>query len=176
MKPITSSGKNINNKDRSLAPSVLIIGLDTQSRMNFMRHMPKSHGFLTKNLSAIDMKGFNKMGDSTFNNTLGYLMGMNFSEVREKCWKSPNDFFDACPFIWKRFAELGYATSFSEEVDGVFNYRFKGFRNQPTDYYFHPFQHDLNLQKYYSSGYVPLVQSFQITSMMNFNLTIFAIK
>ena len=152
--PGKKSKINVNKENRSLNPSVLVIGLDTQSRMNFMRHMPKSHVFLTKNLSAIDMKGFNKVGDSTFNNTLGFLMGMDFTETREKCWESLKDLFDACTFVCKRFAELGYATSFSEEVNGVFNYRFEGFKSQPTDYYLHPFQHDIDLQRNYSSGYV----------------------
>ncbi|KAJ7390456.1 hypothetical protein OS493_025157 [Desmophyllum pertusum] len=47
------------------------------------------------------------------------------------------DFLDEWPFIFKELKRLGVATMWSEDQPGLgaFNFRLKGFRNQPTDHY-----------------------------------------
>lgn len=50
--------------------SVLFLGIDTMSRMNLMRTMPKTYNYLVEN-DWIDMKGYNKIGSNTFPNLMG---------------------------------------------------------------------------------------------------------
>ncbi|CAL8096510.1 unnamed protein product [Orchesella dallaii] len=120
--------------------SVLILGLDAQSHMNFIRQMPRTYNFLTKNLSSIGMYGYTKVGDNTFPNVVTLLSGLNVEELEKVCWPTKQSFFDSCPFIWKKFADSGYRTSLAEDSVwmGTFNYEKKGFLHPPTDYYLHP--------------------------------------
>ncbi|ODM93468.1 hypothetical protein Ocin01_13213 [Orchesella cincta] len=120
--------------------SVLILGLDAQSHMNFIRQMPRTYNFLTKNLSSIGMYGYTKVGDNTFPNVVTLLSGLNVEELGKVCWPTKQSFFDSCPFIWKKFADSGYRTSLAEDSVwmGTFNYEKKGFLHPPTDYYLHP--------------------------------------
>ncbi|XP_052098690.1 uncharacterized protein LOC127733361 [Mytilus californianus] len=46
--------------------SILMIGVDSISRNNMIRYMPKTRHFLSKNLSALDYLGYNKVADNTF--------------------------------------------------------------------------------------------------------------
>jgi hypothetical protein len=128
---------NEEQKDRL---SLLILGLDAQSHMNFIRQMPLTYSFLLKNLSAIGLHGYTKVGDNTFPNVVPFLSGLSVSELRKKCWPTKLSYFDGCPWIWKDFARSGYRTSFAEDSIwmGTFHYEKKGFLSPPTDYYFHP--------------------------------------
>jgi hypothetical protein len=49
-------------------PSVLIFGLDSMSRLNFIRQLPRTYRVLTEVLDAVVFKGMNKIGDNTFPN------------------------------------------------------------------------------------------------------------
>jgi len=44
------------------AIDVIILGLDSTSRLNFIRSMPTSYKYLKKSLNAISMVGYNKVG------------------------------------------------------------------------------------------------------------------
>lgn len=125
------------NEDRL---SVVVLGLDAQSHMNFIRQMPQTYNFLTKNLSSIGMYGYTKVGDNTFPNVVSLLSGFDVEELEKVCWPTKQSYFDSCPFIWKKFAESGYRTSLAEDAVwmGTFNYEKKGFLHPPTDYYLHP--------------------------------------
>lgn len=121
--------------------SVIILGLDAQSHMNFIRQMPRSHSFLVHNLSAIGLSGYTKVGDNTFPNVIPLLTGLSVKELQERCWPSAkSSYFDSCPFIWKSYASSGYRTSFAEDSIwmGTFSYEKKGFVVSPSDYYLHP--------------------------------------
>ena len=56
--------------------NVLAIGVESVSRLNFIRQMALTKEFLTKNLGAFEMKGFNKVADNTFVNIVPMLTGM----------------------------------------------------------------------------------------------------
>ncbi|ODM96358.1 hypothetical protein Ocin01_10324 [Orchesella cincta] len=133
-------------EERQLEPNkenvnVLILGLDSVSRMNFIRSMPHSHSFLVNNLSAVEMLGYNIVGYNTFQNVVAALTSLNEKEINSSCQNQLA--FDNCPFIWKNFSQRGYTTSFGEDMPtwGIFNYEMAGFKKPPTDYYLRPFGH-----------------------------------
>ncbi len=49
-------------------------------------------------------------------------------------------YVDVYPFIWEKYEKHGYVTNFLEDsLDiGTFQYRLKGFKDQPTDIYTRP--------------------------------------
>lgn len=88
--------------------NVAIIGLDALSRLNFQRQMPSSHSYLIDQMGAIEMYGFNKVGDNTFPNLVPTLMNLSDDEVQKVCWPDKDSFFDNCPFIWNQYRDRGY--------------------------------------------------------------------
>ena len=52
--------------------NVVILVLDTVSHMNFIRVMPRTHEYLTKELNSVGMDGYTKVGDNTFPNISKY--------------------------------------------------------------------------------------------------------
>ncbi|XP_031351350.1 uncharacterized protein LOC116176732 isoform X2 [Photinus pyralis] len=138
--------------------NVLIIGLDAVSRLNFHRQMPNTVKTL-KNMGAVELLGYNKVGDNTFPNLVPVLTGLHESELKKDCWPKKTDKFDKCNFIWKNYSASGYATAFGEDATwmGIFNYVKRGFKQQPTDYFWGPFDyasekqignaHDMNVNQ-----------------------------
>lgn len=116
--------------------NVLIIGLDSVSRLNLHRQLPYTIKYLRK-LGIVELLGYNKVGDNTFPNVIPILTGYNEDELKNICWPNDTVKFDKCPFIWKRFKEKNYKTVYAEDAAwmGIFNYMKRGFREQPTDYY-----------------------------------------
>ncbi|XP_031843546.1 uncharacterized protein LOC116431792 isoform X2 [Nomia melanderi] len=130
--------KFVNSRSEKL--SVLVIGLDSVSRLNFHRMMPKTVEALQK-LGAVEMLGYTKVADNTYPNLVPVLSGLSEGELHDVCWQRKNKTFDECPFIWKNFSAAGYRTIFGEDACAMttFNYLKPGFREQPTDYYLRPF-------------------------------------
>ncbi|XP_023308109.2 uncharacterized protein LOC111689875 [Lucilia cuprina] len=121
-------------------PSILMIGIDTLSRMNFRRNMPEMLKYLVKN-NWYELLGYNKVGDNTLPNLMPLLAGYTRNTVNDKC--NPRfkvGGFDNCNFIWTTFKKHGYHTGYAEDATTIttFNYKLKGFKNPPTDYYFRP--------------------------------------
>lgn len=88
--------------------NVAVIGLDALSRLNFQRQMPLSHSYLVDQMGAIEMYGFNKVGDNTFPNLVPTLMNLTENELKDVCWPEDYPFFDNCPFIWNQYRDKGY--------------------------------------------------------------------
>jgi hypothetical protein len=139
--------------------NILIIGIDAVSRLNFHRQMPRTVEYL-KNITAVELLGYNKVGDNTFPNLMPVLTGLSEDQLQDLCWNEDNKKrFDKCPFIWKDFKAKGFATSFGEDSSwmGIFNYMRKGFTQQPTDYMWGAFNrisenqignsHNMNVQE-----------------------------
>lgn len=122
-------------------PSIVILGIDQVSHMQFIRHFPKSYDFLM-NKKAVSYFGFNKVGTATLPNVLAMLTGMSLDEATHSCWNhSFLSFFDNCPFIWKNYSERQFLTSYAEDklpYSIFYNklYARRGFRYQPTDYFY----------------------------------------
>lgn len=129
-----------------LRPSVLLIGLDSMSRLNFIRQLPKTHGLLKDVFGATVFNGLIKVGDNTYPNMLTMLSGIaarkkNGIPVREWGSKRAYGYFDDLPLAWMNFTENGYVTMYAEDEPefNAFNYMAKGFIDVPTDYYMRPF-------------------------------------
>jgi len=87
-------------------PSVLIISIDSLSRLNLIRSMPMTYRLLeTHGFTSLD--GYTKVADNTFPNVVPILTGMFVEQMAKRCWKSPNEEMDGCPFLWKDFKKRG---------------------------------------------------------------------
>lgn len=54
---------------------VAVIGLDSMSRLNFMRQLSQSYRFITESLAGVVLLGFNKVGENTYPNLIPMLTG-----------------------------------------------------------------------------------------------------
>ncbi|CAK9829876.1 hypothetical protein ANTRET_LOCUS7149 [Anthophora retusa] len=134
------SKRTIASSSKTEHLSVLIIGIDSVSRLNFHRMMPKTVQAL-QHLNAVEMLGYTKVADNTYPNLVPVLSGLSEGELHDLCWQNKEKTFDECPFIWKNFSASGYRTIFGEDACSMttFNYLKRGFQVQPTDYYLRPF-------------------------------------
>ncbi|XP_017790924.1 PREDICTED: uncharacterized protein LOC108573070 isoform X2 [Habropoda laboriosa] len=132
--------KIVASSSRTEHLSVLIVGIDSVSRLNFHRMMPKTVEALQQ-LEAVEMLGYTKVADNTYPNLVPALSGLSEGELHDLCWQNKEKTFDECPFIWKNFSASGYRTIFGEDACSMttFNYLKQGFRDPPTDYYLRPF-------------------------------------
>ncbi|XP_030377707.1 uncharacterized protein LOC115626465 [Scaptodrosophila lebanonensis] len=127
-------------KERERKPSVLIMGLDSVSRINFRRTMPNMFKFVNEQ-GWHEMQGFNKVGDNTFPNLLPALTGYSEEGSLALCNVSEVNCLDRLPFIWKNYKRANYLTAYAEDCRDLstFNYLKPGFVQQPTDYYLRHF-------------------------------------
>lgn len=139
-KKIILHDKAIEIPKSKLAYNVLILGIDNVSRMNFHRTMPKTLNYLLDS-GAIELTGYNKVGDNSYPNLVALLLGHDEVEVKHICHPFHHVPYDECPFLWHWYKEAGYYTAFGEDIAslGTFNYLIDGFVRTPTDYYIHPF-------------------------------------
>ncbi|XP_022226579.2 uncharacterized protein LOC111076866 [Drosophila obscura] len=121
-------------------PSVLIMGLDSTSRMNLRRTMPLVYEYVSQP-GWFEMQGYSKVGDNTFPNLLAVLAGHSPKTLAKMCDVLTIGCLDTMPFIWKRFKRFNYTTAYAEDCKKIntFNYLMPGFREQPVDYYLRPF-------------------------------------
>lgn len=126
--------------------NVIVMGIDAISRLNFYRTMPKTLAFL-KRKGAIELLGYNKVGDNTFPNLTPMLLGVKDTELKKTCWPHLTSSFDNCPFIWDAYKEAGYYTALGEDSAslGTFNFGKLGFLGTPTDYYIHTFMSEAEM-------------------------------
>nr|XP_023021582.1 uncharacterized protein LOC111509955 isoform X1 [Leptinotarsa decemlineata] len=120
--------------------NILVIGLDSVSRLNLHRQMPKTVDYL-KQIGVVEMLGYNKVGDNTFPNLIPVLTGMSEEELTKSCWPSSKHYFDNCSFVWKEYKKKNYVTVYGEDSSwmGLFNYQRRGFRKQTVDYAYNYF-------------------------------------
>ncbi|KAF2905052.1 hypothetical protein ILUMI_01134 [Ignelater luminosus] len=125
------------NTKRKKYPSVLFIGIDSVSRTNLIRSLPSTYLFLKEN-GWLEFKGYNKVGDNTFPNLMALLTGLNETTTLKICDPQIEGSLDKCKMLWYSYRDLGYITAFAEDESniGTFNNLKKGFKNEPTDYYF----------------------------------------
>jgi hypothetical protein len=145
---ITESPIESNNDSHQNLSSynVIVMGIDAISRLNFYRTMPKTLSYL-RTKGAIELLGYNKVGDNTFPNLTPMLLGIKETDLKKTCWSDLKSSFDNCPFIWKWYKEAGYYTALGEDSAklGTFNFGKQGFFRTPTDYYTHTFMHEAEI-------------------------------
>uniref|UniRef100_A0A914VLG4 Uncharacterized protein n=1 Tax=Plectus sambesii TaxID=2011161 RepID=A0A914VLG4_9BILA len=125
--------------------SVLAFGMDSMSRSNVLRQLPKTYKSLQK-MGFIDLNGHVKVGDNTVINWIAILTGKIGASTREFAseWQEVwGVFYDNLNLTWYDYSREGYATYFAEDRPDIatfnyFNYVY-GFKNQPTDHYFRPY-------------------------------------
>ncbi|XP_066589073.1 uncharacterized protein [Prorops nasuta] len=134
----TSTSDLTNNSTKKL--SILFLGIDSVSRLNFQRTMPKTEDYLMRN-EWIAMRGYNKMGENTFPNLMAILTGQSQQQSYTKCAPTIPFKLDHCPFLWHNFRNIGYVTAYGEDETALntFNYLKVGFVHPPTDYYLRPY-------------------------------------
>ncbi|XP_039963135.1 uncharacterized protein LOC120776506 isoform X1 [Bactrocera tryoni] len=140
---------------RTKPPSILMIGIDSISRVNLIRAMPKTAQYLYDN-DWFELSGYNKIDDNTFPNFMAVLAGYNKDNTVTKCPPRVLGALDNCSLIWNAFREHGYVTGYGEDAADIstFNYYKVGFTKPPVDYYLRPFQlaAEHHLHKTYKSG------------------------
>ncbi|KAL1419816.1 hypothetical protein MTO96_004725 [Rhipicephalus appendiculatus] len=118
--------------------SVLVLGLDSTSRLNFNRRLKKTRRYLTTELKAFEFLGYNKVGENSFPNQMPLLTGLSGPNTLSIY---QNTYFDSLPHLWSAYKMRGYTTLFLEEMAYVGLFTFpdlKGFANPPADYYTRP--------------------------------------
>jgi len=133
--PAKNAGNN--GQEPEHPPSILIIGIDSISRLHMLRQLPQTKKYLDGN-DFVEMRGYTKVGENTFPNIMAAIGGME--TYKYDCWRSGADKIDNCPFLWNNFSDKGYMTALVEDAPGIaiFNYEKTGFVKQPTDYYLRP--------------------------------------
>ncbi|XP_054011813.1 uncharacterized protein LOC128894230 [Hylaeus anthracinus] len=120
--------------------SVLLLGIDSVSRLNFLRSAPSADKYL-RETGWVRLDGYNKMADNTFPNLMAILTGQNQTEAYAICKPTVPYKLDQCPFLWHNFRNAGYVTAYGEDETtlSTFNYLKVGFMDPPTDYYLRPY-------------------------------------
>jgi hypothetical protein len=125
-------------RDFVLNSHVFMYLLDSLSRINFIRKLPKFYKFLTDQMDAVVMEGFNIVGDGTpwtlIPMTTGFFQ-TELPESRKRFWNA--SYLDEWPFIFRDYHNAGYATAYVEEQPAwsAFSYKIKGFWNKPVVHY-----------------------------------------
>lgn len=118
--------------------NVMILGIDSLSKLNFHRMLNVTSKTLIDELDAIELHGYNKIDDNTYPNLIPMLTGLSSEELNSACLSSNESIhFDNCHYIWNDFKKQSYSTLFAEDSAalGLFNYFKNGFDKQPTDFY-----------------------------------------
>ncbi|KAH8333614.1 hypothetical protein KR059_001201 [Drosophila kikkawai] len=121
-------------------PSVIMYGIDSLSRINLRRTMPKVFSFL-QSAGWYEMQGYNKVADNSFPNILAILSGYSAEAAKKMlCDTDKAGCLDEMPMIWKYFKNASYLTAYAEDESNSnhFNYLKPGFSKKPMDYYFRP--------------------------------------
>ncbi|KAH8417491.1 hypothetical protein KR222_001002 [Zaprionus bogoriensis] len=122
-------------------PSVIMFGMDTMSRINLRRTMPKVFKFLSQH-GWYELQGHTKVADNTFPNLMAALSGFSPETAFEKvCDTGKLGCLDEFPFIWKYLKNNGYLTAYGEDALSIntFNLNKQGFFRPPFDYYLRHF-------------------------------------
>lgn len=115
-----------------------MFGLDSMSRLAFMRKLPRTYAYLVRRLKADILTGYNIVGDGTPQALIPILTGFTELELPETRKRMEGSkMVNVFPLIWRRFEEMGYVTAFNEDLPnvGTFTYRLNGFEQQPTTHY-----------------------------------------
>ncbi|XP_071481443.1 uncharacterized protein [Diadema antillarum] len=149
---ISIRAKNKQRRTTSgLGLNVIMLGMDSTSRMNAIRNIPKSLAYMEEELQAVFLNSYNIVGDATTGALIPILTGKFESELpnTERGGGAPVNVY---PLVWKEFEQAGYVTMFAEDRPdlSLFNYRLTGFKEQPTDYYMRTFWREMDA---YKNGY-----------------------
>ncbi|XP_049522477.1 LOW QUALITY PROTEIN: uncharacterized protein LOC125945001 [Dermacentor silvarum] len=114
-----------------------MLGLGSVSHLNFDRHLPETAKFVREKLGAFELHGYNKVGENSYPNHMGFLTGLKDFEADKAAQAG---FYDnlSPSLIWRKYAARVYRTMFLEEwaqYSLFSSIPCKGFRRAPVDYY-----------------------------------------
>lgn len=110
---------------------VLVVGLDSVSRLNAHRQFPKTMEFLQSKKNLVELFGYNKIGVNSAPNQIPLLTGIPFASPGLKSRLGTDYFDNVTRYLWDDYEDRGYRTMFYEEqwIYGLFVYpSLKGFR------------------------------------------------
>ncbi|CAL1536597.1 unnamed protein product [Lymnaea stagnalis] len=150
--------------------NVHMVGVDSVSRLNFIRQMPQTREFLQRELKAFEMAGYNKVADNTFVNIVPMMMGKFVHEIgwNETMLRHP---FDEYPFFWKNFSNAGYRTLYAEDAPkiAIFVYDKEGFHEPPADYYNRPLSLAMERERSaWTKNHHCIVDRLETTMLLNY--------
>ncbi|XP_077485810.1 uncharacterized protein LOC144096809 [Amblyomma americanum] len=131
-----SPGRGFDARTRRRKMNVLILGIDTTSRLATIRHLPRTRRYLKQELNAFELVGYNKVGKGSFENQIPLLTGFSGKAMNRLMEKIRH--YDAVPHLMSVYRKRGYRTLFLEEdpLYGLFmNPLPLGFSHMPADYY-----------------------------------------
>ncbi|XP_060655763.1 uncharacterized protein LOC132791003 isoform X1 [Drosophila nasuta] len=96
-------------------PSVILLGIDSMSRMNFRRTMPRTAEFVSQR-GWFEMEGYNKVADNTLRNLLPILLGQTVEQYPRKCGQNEVECIEKFPWIWKDYKRAGYTIALAEDM------------------------------------------------------------
>ncbi|XP_017856739.1 PREDICTED: uncharacterized protein LOC108609528 [Drosophila arizonae] len=126
-------GRNeTNDEKRSRAyPSVIMLGIDSMSQMNFQRTMPLTAKFV-RQPGWTEMLGYTSAGDNMLYNQIIFLTGRALAQLQHFCDMAKPSCLDALNYLWNHFHNSGYVTAYAEDSPSL------PFTRKPVDYYLYP--------------------------------------
>ena len=107
---------------------VLVLGLDSVSRLNAHRQFPKTMAYLKTKQNIVELFGYNKIGVNSAPNQIPLLTGIPFKNMEIEGnlanRASQTHFDNLTRFLWDDFDSRGYRTMYYEEqwIYGLFLY------------------------------------------------------
>lgn len=123
------------NRTRMNSPDVLILCLRSLSHNDVLLGLPRTHKFLTEQLGAVVLNGYNVVGDGSAAALFPILTGktaLELDAVLEKDELNPK-----C-FLFGQLHSDGYRTAYFDDVASLSTFRLN-FQRQPTDHYLRAF-------------------------------------
>lgn len=126
-------------------PNILLLGIDSFSRLHFHRHLPLTKALLEEK-GFQPLYGYHKVGENSFPNVLPILSGRPLDYFFPNDSSNASFLWDNVHLIFDDLHQAGYLTTYIEDMPeyGFFNYDHRGFYEQPTHYYLRPFNWAIN--------------------------------
>ena len=129
-------------------PGVLILLIESLSRVNGEQQLPQTIQVLRLIYNATLLRGLTKVGDNTFPNLVALLTGVwvggrdgkGRDGAEEAGGEKKEINVDQLPFLWNAWRELGCPTLYTEDSPNIntFSYMRRGFTSPPTTVYHRP--------------------------------------
>lgn len=119
--------------------SVILLGVDSMSKQNFERTMPKTREFLLESLGALEFYKYSVVGYETFRNLMPILAGYEEIDLENQS-KFSNTFNSSINYIWNSYQKAGYRTQIVLDRKNIttFHWKKRGFSKKPGDFYNRP--------------------------------------
>ena len=126
-------------KPNPTKPSVIVLTIESLSRLSFLRFMNKSMATMNEIGHFHFFKAFHRVEQNSFPNAMALLAGVPMTD--EEGAQGFGQFWDNYTFLWDHFNFSGYVTAFIEDVPnlGLFTWYKRGFFKSPTHFYPLPF-------------------------------------